>query len=98
MSDMFERVTITNFKGKIKECIEDSTIEFAITRSGKPVGVYVGLALGKLCKNTLSIFRNSSESLLRSLKTHYCFQKSGKPEGRSLRDFELFLKQEKLKD
>ena len=98
MNDILERVTITNFKGKIKENVKDPNIEFVITYSGKPIGVYMGVSAWEAMQNTLSLFRNNPESLLKSLEMHHRFQKLGKAEGHSLRDFELLLKQEKLKD
>lgn len=98
MKDELEQVTISNFKKRIIDYAQDPDAEVVVTRSGIPIGIFMGVSAWRARQETFNVLKNNPEALLRSLIMHRRYKETGQPVGISLADFELLLKQKKLKD
>ena len=92
MTPIRNQVTISGFRDKITEYTKDTTGEVLLTRSGRLVGVYVGISAWDAMQETLQLM-NNPELLMRSLMKHREFQKTGKAEGVSLEELRASLEQ-----
>lgn len=93
MGATVEKATISDFRKNMKVFTQDRDIEAVLTRSGKPIGAYIGIDTWRATQKTLNLFRDHPQELLRSLVLHQRFHETGKPEGISLEEFTVSLKQ-----